>query len=199
MKNLMFPILFVLALTGCSAVTPGNNPNQPTQPSVSNTQTPTPAGSTALSEPQVIKVRPPMIPIGPVQGTPGLPAPALGPHQGWQTFTSTALGTAVDYPVDWSVAENGAGAKFGSPQGDIILLEREQSNPNSVTTGQACTILTNSYGQTADICFDAATFTYRAVFKKPADASTAWLALSTISREKPTIFLQMFDTLRSVP
>jgi hypothetical protein len=140
-----------------------------------------------------------MIPIGPVQGTPEFPVPTLGPLQGWKTFTSAALGVAVDYPMDWAVTENNPGVSFTSPQGSTILLKVGNSNSSSSTTGQDCTTLINAYGQTGEICFDAAAFRYSAVFKKPAGESTTWLTLSVMSREQPDVFLQMVDSLRPVP
>ena len=118
---------------------------------------------------------------------------------GWQTYTSTALGVAVDYPKDWPVAENGAGASFTSPQGGTIVLEGEQSRPTPSPTGQDCANLINAYGQVAETCFDAAASRYSALFKMPAGAPTAWVVLSTISAEKPVVYLQMFDSLRPLP
>jgi len=101
--------------------------------------------------------------------------------------------------MDWSAAENNGSVKFTSPQGVTILLEADKDNSSSSASGQDCTSLINTYNQTGDLCFDAAAFRYTGVFKKPADASTGWLILSVISREKPTIFYQMFDSLRPTP
>jgi hypothetical protein len=208
MKYLLTMLLFAGLLAGCSAASSLETATQAAPPggidgSVNATKgsavETTMNDATSVSKPMVITVRPPMIPIAPVQGTPAFPVPTSTPLEGWQTFTSTALGVAVDYPVDWSVNENDEGAIFTSPQGLTILLQVEKSNRNPSATGQDCSTLINDFGQTGDICFDAATFSYSAVFKKPADESTPWLTLSVISREKPVVFYQMFSSLRSVP
>lgn len=207
MRYLSMVVLLAALLAGCSAApsmekatqtaSPGGN-----RPIASATKSPTAEATmqetTSASKPMIIKVKPPMIPIGPVQGTPAFPVPSLGPLPGWQTFTSAALKAAVDYPMDWVVTENNPGsASFTSPQGSTILLKA--GNSNSSTTGQDCTTLINAYGQTGEICFDAAAFRYSAVFKKTAGQSTAWLTLSVISREEPAVFLQMVDSLRPGP
>jgi hypothetical protein len=57
----------------------------------------------------------------------------------------------------------------------------------------------NTNGRTAETCFDAAASRYSALFKMPAGAPTAWVVLSTISKEKPVVYLQMFDSLRPLP
>jgi hypothetical protein len=101
--------------------------------------------------------------------------------------------------MDWAVTENNPGVSFTSPQGSTILLKVGNSNSSSSTPGQDCATLINAYGQTGEVCFDAATFSYSAVFKKTAGESTAWLTLSVMSREKPDVFLQMVDSLRPVP
>jgi hypothetical protein len=198
LKKLLLLILLSLVLTGCAYSIPRENSSQTPHLSATSTETPEPS-NLSQQEPRVVTVRPPMIPIGPIQGTPGLPVPTLGPLPGWQTFSSTALGVAVDYPMDWSISENDAGATFTSQQNITILLKMDKSLTTSSQTGQDCTTLINSYGQSGDLCFEAATFTYRAIFKKPSDASVGWLSLSIISQEKPTVFLQMFDSLRPVP
>jgi hypothetical protein len=208
MRYLLTVVLLAALLAGCSAASSMENITQTASPTgnrviVNPTMIPTAEATmqetTSVSKPRIIKVRPPMIPIGPVQGTPAFPVPTLGPLQGWQTFTSAALGVAVDYPMDWAVTENNPGVSFTSPQGSTILLKVGNSNSSSSTPGQDCATLINAYGQTGEVCFDAATFSYSAVFKKTAGESTAWLTLSVMSREKPDVFLQMVDSLRPVP
>ena len=204
MRYFLAVVLIATMLAGCSAVSNMENATQTASPGgngaiVDAAKSPTVGATmqdaTSVSKPKVIKVRPPMIPIGPVQGTSEFPVATLGPLQGWRTFTSAALGAAVDYPEDWTVIENDpGGASFTSPQGSTILLK--MGNSNSSATGQDCSTLINAYAQTGQVCFDAAAFSYSAVFKKSADDSTAWLTLSVISREKPAVFLQMIDSLR---
>ncbi len=140
-----------------------------------------------------IKVNPPKLPVVRVP---------RAPAAGWETFTSPALGVAVDYPEDWLVAQNGSQGgrvSFTSPQGSTILLEGDASQPESSPTGQDCPTLINDYGQAGRLCLDAAASRYSAVFKMPAGAPVAWVILSEISQEKPTLFLQMFKSLRPVP
>ena len=201
-------ILFVIAalLAGCSAApnqktatpvaSPGIDHPAVTATGVSTLEAKMPsATSTAeAAKPGGIKVNPPKLPVGPVQGA---PAPTLAP--GWQTYTSPALGVAVDYPSDWAVVENGAGASFTSPQGVTIVLEGEQIRPTASPAGQDCSNVINGNGQAAETCFDAAASRYSALFKMPAGAPTAWVMLSTISAEKPVVYLQMFDSLRPLP
>jgi hypothetical protein len=197
-------ILFVIAalLAGCSAAsnqktaTPVASPGI-NHPAVTATGAPTleanmpSATSTAeAAKAGGIKVNPPKLPVVRVP---------RAPAAGWETFTSTVLQVAVDYPKDWSVTENGAGASFTSPQGTIIMLEGAQSRPTASPAGQDCSTVINAYGQAAETCFDAAASRYSAVFKMPAGSPTAWVVLSTISAEKPVVYLQMFDSLRPVP
>ena len=155
------------------------------------TQTAILQGDASLSEPLKIKVRPPNVPIGPEQGTSAPPA------AGWRAYTSSVLGVVVDYPADWSVATSGERVIFTSPQGSTIFLQAGNTAPSP--TGVDCTRLTNSYGQNGEICLDTAAFSYSAAFKKSAGDSTNWLTLSTVSQERPTVFFQMFDTLRPAP
>ena len=193
-------IRFVIAvlLAGCSAA-----------PSLG---TGTPAASRGVDHPTVvatmpsatstaetpksggIKVNPPKLPVGPV---PGGPAPTPAP--GWQAYTSPAVGVAVDYPTDWAVVENGAGASFTSPQGITIVLAGDQARPTPSPAGLDCSTVINANGQAAEMCFDAAASRYSALFKMPDGAPTAWVVLSTISKEKPVVYLQMFDSLRPLP
>jgi hypothetical protein len=201
-------ILFVVAalLAGCSAApglktaTPAASPGID-HPTLTATGVPgvgaTMPAATATAEAVkagVIKVNPPKLPVGPV---PGGPPPTLA--AGWQTYTSPALGVAVDYPKDWAVTENGAGASFTSPQGVTIALEGGQVRPTASPAGQDCSDVINTNGRTAETCFDAAASRYSALFKMPAGAATAWVVLSTISKEKPVVYLQMFDSLRPLP
>jgi hypothetical protein len=197
-------ILFVVAalLAGCSAApglktaTPAASPGID-HPTLTATGVPgvgaTMPAATATAEAVKaggIKVNPPKLPVEPVPGT--LPA-------GWQTYTSLALGLAVAYPADWTVTENGAGASFTSPQGVTIALEGGQVRPTASPAGLDCSDVINTNGRTAETCFDAAASRYSALFKMPAGAPTAWVVLSTISKEKPVVYLQMFDSLRPLP
>lgn len=145
---------------------------------------------TSAPQPALKTVGPPKIPIG---SGPGASAASTA---GWQTFASPALGVAIDYPQAWSVSEASGAVTFTSPEGLAILLQAEK-NPD--TTGWDCATLINMRGQAGETCYQAATFSYRAVFSKPADASSAALTLSVTSRERPAVFFQMFDSFRFTP
>jgi hypothetical protein len=198
MKHLLTIFLIAGLLVGCSAASSLENVTLAAesggkQASVVATKVPTleatMENSASGSQPRAVTARPPRMPI----------APASTPLQGWQTFRSSALGVAVNYPLDWSVSENDAGVKFTSPQNLVILLQAVTSAGNPSINVQNCATLINSYGQTGTICLDAADFTYRAIFKKPSDGSNTWVILSVVSQVKPTVFYQMFDSVRFAP
>jgi hypothetical protein len=196
-------LLLTALLAGCSAAsglptaTPGAPPGETRSVAAATGAAPVntalPA-ATATAKAGGIKAKPPMLPVGPVPGAPLAALPA-----GWQTYTSLALRVAVDYPGDWPVTENGSGASFTSPQGSIISLEGGQTRPTPSPAGEDCANLINANGLTAETCFGAAASRYSAVFKMPAGAPTAWVVLSTISKEKPVVYLQMFNSLRFLP
>jgi len=204
-KHKICLILLVIAalLASCSAA-PGLETATPAAPpgidhptvaaTAISTGEATMPSATSTAKAGGIKAKPPRLPVGPV---PGGPAPTL--PAGWLTYTSPALGVAVDYPKDWAVAENGAGASFTSPQGSIIMLEGGQIRPTPSPAGLDCSNVSNAYGQAAETCLDAAVSRYSAQFTMPAGAPSAWVMLSTISKEKPVVYLQMFDSLRPVP
>ena len=145
----------------------------------------------------------PPILLTPVQGdvTPP-PAQNVPASEDWQTFTSNALGVAVDYPVDWSVAEERDGAIFTSPQGTTITLQAANAvhdNNETRVGNQRCTSRTNPYGLTADICVGNSSFLYTATFAfQLGDGSTRWLTLLTRTRTTGDVFEGMFNSLRLV-
>jgi hypothetical protein len=196
---IMFTILFGLASAGCSS-----------SPHMSEPTAITPNGATeeatTSSAPLAVTVRPPAIFFGPVQSTPpGFVVSTSTPiaHEGWETFSSPALGIAVDYPSDWSVSQQTDRVTFTSPQGSVILLQIVTVNGNNdqVTDGnQDCTTLINSYGLTADVCSDITTSTYSAKFKlESTDGSTRWLTLSTINHEALDTYKVMLSSARRIP
>lgn len=151
----------------------------------------------------VMTVDSPPILLTPIQGNATTPsAPNSPSSENWQTFTSTALGVAVDYPLDWSVAEETDGGTFTSPQGGTILLKvaKTDSENNETRIGnQYCTSRTNQYDLTADICVDNSSFIYTAKFTlQLADGSTRWLMLTTKTRATGNVFEAMFNSVRLV-
>jgi hypothetical protein len=151
----------------------------------------------------VMTVDSPPILLTPIQGDATSPfTPDSVSAQNWQTFNSSTLGVAVDYPLDWSVADETDGATFTSPQGGTILLRVVQTNRENNETrigNRACRSQTNSYGLTADICVDHASFSYTAEFTlQLTDGSTGWLMLTTKTRTTGDIFEGMFNSVRLV-
>ena len=190
MKRLLISILIGSLLAGCApavqSAAAGSVPANPAQPVT--TASPQKGGS--VTNHGRIIVNPPHAPVmaQPVQGGPGMPA------QGWQTYISSSLQVAVDYPADWSIKEDANGTTFTSPQGQAILLQGGDSHSTPDTSGQSCATLVTSYGELANACSDTKTSRYSALFTEVG--STAWIMLSTVSHENPAVYLQMFDTIR---
>jgi hypothetical protein len=143
----------------------------------------------------------PPILLTPIQGNAETPsAPNSLSLENWQTFTSSALGVAVDYPLDWSVAEETDGGTFTSPQGTTITLQAANAVRDSNETrmgNQHCTSRTNQYNLTAEICVDNASFIYTAKFTlQAADSSNQWLTLTTRTRTTGQVFEGMFNSVR---
>jgi hypothetical protein len=145
----------------------------------------------------------PPIVLTPVQGdaTPP-PAQTVPASEDWQTFTSTALGVAVDYPLDWSVAEEIEGAIFTSPQGTTITLQTANAvhdNNETRMGNQRCTSRTNPYGLTADICVGNSSFIYIATFiLQVGDGAARGVTLMTRTRTVGDVFEGMFNSVRLV-
>lgn len=210
MKNLLPLILIGFVLASCSPaprLQEGANLPVASEMPLGNQGVSGPAtgGPASLpgSNPLAVTVHPPAIPIGPVQGgqlPPGVitpPSPAL---KGWQTFTSAGLGVTVDYPPDWSVAEQADGATFTSPQGMAIQLQVVNAgtgDADSSTANQECTPLINAYGLSLETCGDSASHHYSAQFHLiRADGSTEQLRLSTSTQETLDVYKAMLNLLR---
>ncbi len=149
----------------------------------------------------VTTANPTAILLTPVQGSTPAPAATNSISTGdWKTFTSTVLGVTVNYPSDWSVAEDAHGAIFTSPDGATIQLKQgtANSNNNEFKVGnQYCTPRTNQQGLTAEICADTASLTYTANFSlQKADGSTQQVVLVTQTRTVGGIFEAMFNSLQ---
>jgi hypothetical protein len=149
----------------------------------------------------VMTVNSPAIQLTPIQGntsTSSTPVPLS--TENWQTHKIAALGIAVDYPTDWSIAEQSDGAIFTSPVNTTILLKQESTNQdsNEIRIGNTrCTSRMNSNNLTAEVCVDTASFTYTAKFTLPfADGSTRWLTLTTKTRTTGDVFEAMFNSVR---
>ena len=159
-------------------------------------------GTTSPSPSTVMTVNPTPIILTPIQGNtvnPPPTAPSLV-TTGWQTYTNAALDISVDYPSEWSIAEQPDGAVFTSPQGTTISLKESKTDVNSnefKIGNQHCTSRTNAHNLTATICADTISINYSATFNlKAADGSVQWLVLSTTTRETASVFETMFNTVR---
>jgi len=191
MKYLLILFLFGLSLAGCGAI--GTSKKVPQKAASGPTAVADRQDAVAASGALAVTVGPPFVPVAPGPGTPASDAQA-----GWKTFASAGLGVAVDYPGDWSLNEQAGGEKFTSPQGDFILLHSDSGTSSSSAMGQGCSSVVNSYGQVAELCYDAATFRYSASFKKTGTGATGGVTLSIVSRQRPTVYFQMFDSLRPI-
>ena len=208
MKFLLAIPLMALIFVGCSTALHANktDSNTGSEESAASTISPGPIGTggtatetlfageastkiaTTESKPMVITVRPPRVPV--------LTAVSLA---GWRTFTSAALGVAVDYPSDWSAAEQADVVTFSSPQGLEIQLQAIKAS-NSTDTGLndlQCVLLINSYGLSVDTCVDIQTRTYFAKFTVKSNTGLSQpLSLSTTNNAAMGIYTQMLDSLR---
>jgi hypothetical protein len=211
MRYLLVLILVGIVIAGCSSRPEADEPAKETAQDNRGIPDIAPEGriteeavpNEADSSLPVMTADSPPILLTPVQGNATPPSTPNSPSlQNWQTFISSALGIAVDYPLDWSVAEETDGVTFTSPQGTTITLQAANAVRDSNETGignQRCTSRTNSYGLTADICVDQASFIYTAKFTLLlADGSTRWFMLTTKNRTTGDVFEGMFNSLRLV-
>lgn len=209
MRYLLTLTLLGLVIAGCSSRPNASEPASKEVPQ-NNRDIANVAPEGKLTEAVPTKIGPPLpvttanptaILVTPIQGNTPVPStPTPVPTGDWKTFTSAALGITVNYPPDWSVAEEADGATFTSPKGATIQLTQSTANPdnNEFKIGnQYCTSRTNQHGQTADVCVDNASFTYTANFAlQKADGSTQRVTLATKTRTAGDVFETMFNTLQ---
>jgi hypothetical protein len=211
MKNLLVMLLLGFAIAGCtfSAQRDAGTRSTPNETPAGNpeingkapaTQDAAKVGSASSLKPGNVTGRPPVVPIGPVQGNPKIPIFTLPPMEGWKTFISPTLGIAVDYPEDWSVFEQADRITFSSPQDLTIVLQMSTSTGAGIEPkngDQQCTNLINTSGLAADICADGDI--YSSDFNvKAADGSIQHLTLSTTRREALDVYKAMVNSLRLV-
>ena len=206
MKYLLLVFVFVSLLAGCAGTAQSenvpqettrqalqHNPETSTGPTLTQAQSLPPTAEAADTEvgkaPLAKTVRPPKIPVAPVDATPQLA------DNGLQTYTRTDLGLAVDFPQQWTVTKDGTGATFTAPEGALILLQPAEQDAGTALNG-TCSQVINSQGLPVELCFDAASKTYLAVFRKDTGSATPWVMLSTVSSEEPSVFFEMIDLLR---
>jgi hypothetical protein len=155
--------------------------------------------ATSPSKPLAITVKPPMIPISPVEGTPEFPTPSTNLPTHWQTFNSIELNISIEYPPTWVVTVQADEATFSSPQDVKVQLHTIPSGSGAADItkkGKQCTTLINSFGQSADACYDSVTNTYSAIFNlKSSDSATWQVVLSTTDQDALDVYQHMLDTL----
>ncbi len=209
MRYLLIVVLLGLVLAGCASqpntsapAAKGVPPNSPNIVNVAPEGNLTETVPTKLGPPlPVTTANPTAILVTPIQGNTPVPStPPPVPAGDWKTFTSTTLGVTVNYPPDWSVAEDANGATFTSPKGATIQLMQGAANPKSnefKIGNQYCTSRTNPQGQTAEVCADNASLTYTATFTlQKADGATQQVILLTKTRTVGDVFEAMFNSLQ---
>ncbi len=191
--------LFILLTAGCAASSPRIDSTTSAQNGVT-------AEATATLVSGAIIVRPPSIFVGPAPGTASAngvsPLPTVLP-EGWQTLTSSLLGVALDYPSDWSVANNESETiTFTSPQGAEIQMQTfktNSDNQDAEAEHQQCITLINSYGLSVNSCIDDNTHMYRAKFDlKSKNDLNQQVLLSTMNPEALSVYKHMLNSLRPV-
>jgi hypothetical protein len=199
MKTLPVLLLLGALLAGCSAPLPlapaAQPPGAGTLSTPQNTPTPSPSAS-AGAGPGAVTVRPPLLPVEPVQTEPPSRAPTLAPTSsaGWQAYTNAALRVALAVPAGWAVDEQGSRVLFSSPQGGEIELGAAPANSPSAS----CTGLINSAGLSLTLCLEDGR-TSAAFEAALADGTQQRLALSTRDRAVLDVYKAMLETLRVVP
>ncbi len=207
MRYLLTLAFLGVLISGCSPSQP-NPPAAPTKdpdiasiaPEERNIDEATPEGND--SHLPVMTAKSPPIILTPIQGDATTPsAPNSLSTENWQTFTSSTLGVTLDYPPDWSVAEEAEGVTFTSPTGGMIQLKADTANTrnNELKVGnRRCTSRTNQHDLTAEVCVETISFLYTANFNLPkADGSTQRVTLLTQARTVGEIFDAMFNSVRA--
>ena len=208
MKYLLALTLLGIAVAGCASrqkTSESAKDAPPNNPDIANVAPEGRLTEAAPTEPTsslpVMTANPTAIPLTPIQGNTPVPSMTNPLSTGnWQTFTSATLGVTINYPSDWSVAEEADGATFTSPNGATIQLKQStasQSGNEFKIGNQYCTSRTNEHNQTADICVDNASFTYTANFTlAKTDGSIQKVMLMTKTRSVGDVFEAMFNSLQ---
>ena len=132
------------------------------------------------------------------------------PPGGRQTFVSSKLGMAVDYPEGWTAAEQPSGATFKSPEGMLVQLTRIEPQASGDEPGDdmperlpntRCSTSTNAHGISALVCLDTISRTYSAEFalKPPDGTASRRFSLAAGLRVGYPIFSAMLASIRPAP
>ena len=122
-------------------------------------------------------------------------------REGWKTFSSESLAVRLDYPSEWTVQEQEAGAIFASPQGFKLLLKKGPTDAlpakEPVAPNAQCSTTTNAYGVEARSCVQTISFTYWAtVTLKSSSGGVHRLPLSTRTKRDAKIFQAIVESIR---
>lgn len=201
MKQLFTLFLVVFAVAGCSSAFPASEISPGNQNSLSATSEGPVIKQVSTQEatpkPGAIIVRPPIVPVEPIQGTPVFPVPTSGSEE-WQTFNSPSLGVAVNYPSSWIVIEQAGGVAFVSPTGSKILLQLTKTD-DQTNSDQQCADVVTAYGLTANTCYDAVSNIYSARYMlASANGSMENVMLSTTEIAVVDVYKTMLNSLHPV-
>ena len=127
------------------------------------------------------------------------------PGTGWETFKSTNLQIAIDYPPDWSVGEQAISVSFRSTSGVVIQLTKietgnlspEEFLSQDQLPNTRCSSSTNSHGITVLVCLDTLSGTYSADFvMRSLQGSPQLLSLTMPKRGDLQVFKWMVGSVR---
>jgi hypothetical protein len=125
--------------------------------------------------------------------------------QASKPFVSVKWGIALDYPVGWSLEDDGDEVTFRSEDGRSIVLGRNGTDspseppPGRRTAKRDCSTTTTPHDLTAIVCVDPSSKARRAVLvMRSRDGVESRLAVSTRDRD-PGIFDALVSSVRRYP
>jgi hypothetical protein len=147
-------------------------------------------------------------PVPPTAAGAASSTPVLSAAEGWRTFTSATLQVAVDYPADWSAAEQSGTVVFKSPQGGQVimgLMDTGNLTPEDFLRANElpntrCEERTNANGLKAQVCFDTLAKSYSAsIAMELPDGAKQLLSLAAKQSGDRRAFDLMLESVRIAP
>lgn len=196
-------ILFVLLLAGCLSTSPNslpretianNNVSENSEQANKAAETPFPASTISIVRANSTSS------LGlPAPDFTALPASTALAREGWQIYASSMFEVIVEYPSDWMAKEEIDGVYFTSPEGAVIVFSRTDANMNNdeiIVANRHCSIRTNPYNLTAEVCIETTSFSLSARFTlTDTNGSTEVLMMKTITRSTIEVFDAMFASV----
>ncbi len=147
----------------------------------------------------VLQLTPPISVAGPSPSMARMATPSA--RTGWLTYANANLHLAVDYPPDWTVRSENAGAIFSSPQGVMIQLDLRPSNlEDEILPNTHCTNSTNLHSINVRTCLATIGFSLDTYLDlKPAGAAETTAIISTRSRAALDVVNALIESARTVP